>query len=292
MNPFEHDKFGKIRVVMVDDEPWFYAVDVARGLGYTTPQNAIARHCENPKTLVIPNAHPMGGAAPPKIISKRDVQRLLIRSNKPKARPFLDWVLDDIFPSLEKTGKYEIEGHPALPPKEEPAQPLPPMTDNFFVDALQVFRQAKEFCRELGFNETDAGLRAIKAIRNRYGIDLAELTGGTALISSKQPKQLESAPSAGGTKMYTATELGQLLDPEWSGKNINIELKRAKFISKESYIGKGGVKKSRWRISGEGLSYGEEIAIGGKHTDGLPKFTMKWYPNVMDFIADGVARAA
>ena len=31
---FSNDEFGKIRTVMVDDEPWFIGKEVAEALGY------------------------------------------------------------------------------------------------------------------------------------------------------------------------------------------------------------------------------------------------------------------
>ena len=29
---FEHEKFGKVRVIMINGEPWFVAVDVCKAL--------------------------------------------------------------------------------------------------------------------------------------------------------------------------------------------------------------------------------------------------------------------
>lgn len=41
---FNSEEFGKIRTVVIDDEPWFVGRDVALALGYTNPQKAVRDH--------------------------------------------------------------------------------------------------------------------------------------------------------------------------------------------------------------------------------------------------------
>lgn len=41
---FSNDEFGKIRTVMVDDEPWFIGKEVAEALGYENTKDAIKKH--------------------------------------------------------------------------------------------------------------------------------------------------------------------------------------------------------------------------------------------------------
>ena len=43
---FEHKKFGKIRVVVIDGVIWFIGKDVAVALGYSNTKDALARHVE------------------------------------------------------------------------------------------------------------------------------------------------------------------------------------------------------------------------------------------------------
>lgn len=42
------------------------------------------------------------------IINEKGLYRLIMRSNKPEAERFQDWVFHDVLPSIRKTGKYEI----------------------------------------------------------------------------------------------------------------------------------------------------------------------------------------
>lgn len=39
---FNNPKFGELRTLEIDGEPWFVGNDVARALGFEKPRNAIA----------------------------------------------------------------------------------------------------------------------------------------------------------------------------------------------------------------------------------------------------------
>ena len=43
---FENAEFGKVRTVVVKDEPYFVGKDVAEILGYTNPRKAIGDHVD------------------------------------------------------------------------------------------------------------------------------------------------------------------------------------------------------------------------------------------------------
>lgn len=51
---FENENFGQLRGEMRNGDPWFVASDVAKALGFTNPQKAIADHC-NYAELLSPN---------------------------------------------------------------------------------------------------------------------------------------------------------------------------------------------------------------------------------------------
>lgn len=44
---FENPKFGKVRTLERDGEPWFVGKDVAVALGYENPQRAIRNHVDD-----------------------------------------------------------------------------------------------------------------------------------------------------------------------------------------------------------------------------------------------------
>lgn len=103
---FEKEEFGKVRVVMLDEDPWFVGRDVASALGYQNTVDAINTHRRKANDYrdseMLPTATPM------KIISESDVYRLVMRSNLPRAVEFQDWICEEVLPSIRKTGGYLI----------------------------------------------------------------------------------------------------------------------------------------------------------------------------------------
>ncbi|WKN20798.1 Bro-N domain-containing protein [Azotobacter vinelandii] len=106
--PFSFEAI-EVRVVTMDGEPWFVAVDVASALGYAKPENAIARHCKAPTTT------PKQGGGFHTVIPERDVYRLVMRSKLPGAERFEEWVVGEVLPSIRKTGSYSIKPVSQLP---------------------------------------------------------------------------------------------------------------------------------------------------------------------------------
>ena len=43
---FDNKEFGEVRMAEIDGKPHFVATDVAIALGYSTPRDAISRHCK------------------------------------------------------------------------------------------------------------------------------------------------------------------------------------------------------------------------------------------------------
>ncbi len=106
---FEREEFGAVRVVDVNGEPWFVASDVAKALGYANPAEAIQDHCKkvnkiNHHSKTLPPTPPVNIL----IIPESDVYRLVMRSNLPDAERFQDWVVEEVLPSIRKTGSYSM----------------------------------------------------------------------------------------------------------------------------------------------------------------------------------------
>jgi prophage antirepressor-like protein len=102
---FENQNFGQIRVVDKDGKPWFIAKDVAIVLGYVETAKAVREHCKGVSEIDTPTK---GGIQAVKIIPESDVYRLILRSKKPEAEKFQDWVCGEVIPAIRKTGKYSI----------------------------------------------------------------------------------------------------------------------------------------------------------------------------------------
>lgn len=101
-------------------EPWFIADDVCKILGYKNTAKAIADHCGKvidskdiderhclAKKMTVKDAN--GQGRPMIAINEPDLYRLIIRSRMPDASKFEHWVMEDVLPSIRKTGKYAVK---------------------------------------------------------------------------------------------------------------------------------------------------------------------------------------
>ena len=106
---FNNSLFGEVRVAKTESKPLFHANDIAKALGYENPQKAILDHCKsgNVTKCYVPHDNGIGGVNM-QFIPESEVYRLVMRSKLPQAEQFQDWVVEEVLPSLRKTGAYMI----------------------------------------------------------------------------------------------------------------------------------------------------------------------------------------
>ena len=117
---------NEVRTMIVNDEPFFVANDVAKTLGYANASDATNKHCK--KGFMAWGSDSLGRQQQFKLIPESDVYRLVFRSKLPEAEKFENWVTEEVLPSIRKTGAYQI-----------PADPM---------DALRLMFQATEHTQE------------------------------------------------------------------------------------------------------------------------------------------------
>lgn len=106
---FENPKFGKVRVVDRNGDPWFTAKDVCDCLGLSDTNKALLGLDEDEK---IEHEEYSGSGRKPIIVSESGLYSLVLRSRKPEAKAFKRWVTHDILPSIRKTGGYGVAALP------------------------------------------------------------------------------------------------------------------------------------------------------------------------------------
>lgn len=101
---FNHEQFGKLRVVVVNGEPWFVAADVCRVLDIGNTAMALSRLDEDEKGVSLIDT--LGGKQDMSVVSEPGLYSLALGSRKPEAKPFKRWVTHDVIPSIRQTGMY------------------------------------------------------------------------------------------------------------------------------------------------------------------------------------------
>jgi len=104
---FSNAEFGKIRTVIIDDEPWFVGKDVAEILEYTNPQKAIRDHVEEEDKTVNESFTVNGTKGI--LINESGLYSLILSSKLPTAKKFKRWVTSEVLPSIHKHGMYAID---------------------------------------------------------------------------------------------------------------------------------------------------------------------------------------
>lgn len=109
LQEFVNEKFGVIRTVVINEEPYFVGKDVAVALGYVKPQNAIAKHVDEDDSLKWGIIDSMGRNQETTVINESGLYSLIFGSKLELAKDFKRWVTSDILPSIRKHGMYATE---------------------------------------------------------------------------------------------------------------------------------------------------------------------------------------
>ena len=99
---------NQVRVILIDNEPWFLGADVCKVLEHSNPSSAYTRLKEYEIKYIDPKQY-LGSSSNQEavVISEPGLYRLILTSRKPQAEPFQDWVCQEVLPQIRKTGKYE-----------------------------------------------------------------------------------------------------------------------------------------------------------------------------------------
>lgn len=99
---------SEIRTVQVNGEPWFVLADVCKVLELSSPHK-VADRLENDERNQIPVTDSLGRYQNTAIINESGLYTVILRSDKPQAKPFRKWVTSEVLPSIRKHGAYMTE---------------------------------------------------------------------------------------------------------------------------------------------------------------------------------------
>lgn len=101
---FTNPTFGEIRTAGTAEEPMFCLADVCKvlELQVTPTKNRLNEDGVN-SIKVIDN---LGRTQLATFISEQNLYKVIMRSDKPQAEPFQDWVCGEVLPTIRKTGGY------------------------------------------------------------------------------------------------------------------------------------------------------------------------------------------
>lgn len=95
----------EVRTVEMNGEPWFVLKDVCEVLGIAD-HKVTARRLETDEVCQTPLTDSMGRQQETTVINESGLYNVILRSDKPEAKPFRKWVTSEVLPSIRKHGAY------------------------------------------------------------------------------------------------------------------------------------------------------------------------------------------
>lgn len=100
---YEHPKFGQLRMILIDGQPWFVGKDVTLALGYRNASKAISDHVDA-EDKAITKCYSRGGEQNTVIINESGLYSLILSGKLESAKEFKHWVTSEVLPSIGRYG--------------------------------------------------------------------------------------------------------------------------------------------------------------------------------------------
>lgn len=95
---------NNVRTVEMNGEPWFVLKDVCKALGIAKYRDVADRLDADERAPV--RVDTLGGAQEMICINESGLYNVILRSDKPAAKPFRKWVTAEVLPAIRKNGGY------------------------------------------------------------------------------------------------------------------------------------------------------------------------------------------
>nr|DAU05757.1 MAG TPA: repressor domain protein [Caudoviricetes sp.] len=118
---FENERFGRVRTIEQNGEPWFIARDVCECLSIGKYRDAVSRLEEDERGSV--EMDTPGGRQSLSAVNEYGLYSLVLSSRKPEAKEFKRWITHEVIPAIRKTGGY-ISGAKEMSDEEIMAKAL------------------------------------------------------------------------------------------------------------------------------------------------------------------------
>ena len=204
-------KSSQVRTVEINNEPWFVLKDVCAVLDLGSAHEVSERLDEDERNQ-IPLTDSLGRKQETTILNESGLYNVILRSDKPEAKPFRKWVTSEVLPSIRKTGSYAL-------PKDYPA-------------ALRALADAEEQkLRLLAENQHQAQVIADFEPIQQYVDTILESKGAMATSQIAADYGL------------TAQKLNKILHEGGVQRNVN-----GQWLLYAKYMGKGYTKSKTIQI--------------------------------------------
>lgn len=110
MNKLQNFNFSgqEVRIITINNEPWFIGKDVADILGYSNSRKTLSDHVDD-EDKGVTKSDTLGGNQNITIINESGLYSLILKSKKAEAKQFKRWVTSEVLPTIRKHGAYNAQ---------------------------------------------------------------------------------------------------------------------------------------------------------------------------------------
>jgi prophage antirepressor-like protein len=245
----------EVRTVIVDGEPAWVAKDVCEALGLANVKMALAKI--NEKHLKSIRLISGGQTREMLAIDEAGLYRLVLRSDKPQAEPFMEWVTSEVLPTIRKTGQYVA-----------PQQPK----QGRLAIVLEDYQAAVAMAKMVGLDGNQAFLAADKMMRNMTGVSPLAQLEMLHLVCETQERNLTP------TEIASLDEIKGLAN---TARQVNVVLEQMG-LQVARYAG----KQKTWVPTEAGRPFAVLLDTNKHYNCGTPVQQLKWKESVVKEIKD------
>ncbi len=223
---FAFEKTNKtIRMIFIQTKEYFIAKDIATILEYKDTDQAIRQHCKKAISYPVKQTDQVRHL---KLVPESDVWRLIIKSTMPEAEKIEKWIMEEVLPSIRKTGSYSI------------SQQTP-----------ETAHQTQNETFDLSFysQEIEKMAKLVEFLNSKNTKTLYYLDNLSKSLNIKSPLELLKIDLS--NYYFIPTELGNFINASPVEANKILE-------SKGFQIRENGV----WHLTEKGRSFGIEVQNG------------------------------
>lgn len=244
---------NQVRLVVRDGEPWFVATDVCRALGYRDAEKGtrnLSTHQKADTQIVGSSSGGVEQLRKVTIINESGLYRLVLRSRKPEAEKFSDWVTGEVLPAIRKTGQYQ-----------QPAAQGSPEIDYTRISPAQA-QDLREIVKAIvdakiqGHGETWARFQNKFRVNSYLQLPASRYAEARAYLISKLPNGYAGA-------VYEENVPLERLDAALDAANtVAMQIQHAAVMA---LMKSEDLRRGRWMVS---FGYGADAAPSVKQIDG------------------------
>jgi len=266
ITPFQFEQH-EVRVVEIDGELWWIAMDVAESLGYSDTFKMTTRLDDDEKSnLQIGGLGPQYGGKGVTIINESGLYTAILGSQKPEAKRFKKWVTAEVLPTIRRTGQYQLK-----PPVSRPADvaELPVV-----VASIEIVARSLNVCES-------SKLQMFGAAFSRHGVDPVGLLPSYAVDAPAG-----HVTSGSSLPAFSLTHLLKEHGIAMSAIKANKALEQAGLLeAKQRASTKAPEKvKTFWALTGPGLQYGKNATSPSNPRETQPLFFADRFQELLDLI--------